>query len=67
MSKSERALFDQYLLELLADADRRNADLESQVRGLRAFAERADIRLLEIEEEVGRLREALRAAGSNKA
>jgi hypothetical protein len=63
MSESGRALFEQYLLHLLADAEERNLDLESKVRDLAAFAEKANIKLSEIEEEVGQLREALRAAG----
>jgi len=67
MSEGGRALFEAYLLHLLADAEGRNLDLESKVRDLMAFADKANIKLSEIEEEVGQLREALRAVSSNKA
>lgn len=59
MSERGRKLFDQYILSLLADAEILNSKLEAGVEALKAAAEAADIRVSEIEEEVGDLSGAL--------
>ncbi len=59
MSERGRKLFDQYILRLLADAEILNSRLEANVEALKAAAEASDIRISEIEEEVGSLKDAL--------
>lgn len=59
MSERGRKLFDQYILGLLADAEILSSQLETNVAAFKVAAEASDIRMAEIEEEVGDLREAL--------
>jgi hypothetical protein len=62
MSERGRDLFDRYILELLAEAEDRNIALEAAVAGLKAAAVSSGVHVQEIEEEVGRIGNALNAA-----
>jgi hypothetical protein len=62
MSKRGQNLFDQYVVALLAESEDLNIALEAKVAGLKAAAAVSDVKLSEIEEEVGRLHNALDAA-----
>jgi hypothetical protein len=62
MSERGRDLFDRYILGLLADSNDLHVALEARVEGLRAAAALSDVRISEIEEEVGRLHDAIDAA-----
>jgi hypothetical protein len=59
VSDAGRDLFKVYILEALADADKRSGTIDDHVRELGARSTAADIRLHDIEEEVGQIREAL--------
>jgi hypothetical protein len=60
MSERGRNLFDQYIVGLLATAEFSTSQLEANCEALRSVADASDIRISEIEEEVGGLKDALR-------
>ena len=57
MTENWRCIYDQYVLELLAEGERRHSEMEQQIRVLNAFAEATVIKLSDLENEVERLRE----------
>lgn len=58
MSARGQELFNEYLLELLADAEKRADAIDAHIGELTARALAADIRMGEVEDEVGELRSA---------
>jgi chromosome segregation ATPase len=52
-------LFDKYIIGLLADAEVSSTQSDASVEALKFAADALDIRLSEIEEEVGGLKDAL--------
>ncbi len=58
MSERGRDLFDKYILALLADREDENVVLAARIAGLKAAAAVTNVRLSEIEEEVGQLHKA---------
>jgi prefoldin subunit 5 len=71
MSERGRNVFNQYVVGLVADAESESARLDANVEGLKRAAETAETRIIEVEEDIGALREALAArfdpAGSAEA
>jgi hypothetical protein len=59
MSEAGRKLFTEYVLELIADCKTKNDTIDAHIPELLARAAAADIRLNDIEEEVGLLQDAL--------
>ena len=60
-----RDLYDQYLLEQLAACEKRNFDVEEEVRKLKAFAAESGVKFSEIETELNHFRELLKKANMN--
>lgn len=61
MTERGRDLFDRYILSLLADANEQNVALEARVEELRVTTAALDVRMSKLEEEVGRLHDAIDA------
>jgi hypothetical protein len=59
MSERGRKLFNQYIVGLLADAENVSSQLEANVDALKIATIGSDLRLAEIEQEVGALSDAL--------
>jgi hypothetical protein len=59
MSDRGRNLFNQYILNLLADSETQESRLDADVEALKVAAAASNIRVSEIEEEVGALEVAL--------
>jgi hypothetical protein len=65
LSELWRKLYDQYLLELLAESERRGVDMEHEVSKLKGFAAEAGLKFSEIQDEIEHLRNTLRNANAN--
>ncbi len=59
MTGAGRELFGEYILEVLADCEKQEITLAAHIRELDARAAATDVRLSEIEEEVGELHDAI--------
>jgi hypothetical protein len=59
MSDRGRELFNQYIINLLADSETQESRLDADVEALKVAAAASNIRVSEIEEEVGALEVAL--------
>ena len=59
MTEAGRKFFDEYVLELLADTEKKSEVADVYITEIVAHAAANDIRLSDIEEEVGQLHDAL--------
>ena len=59
MTQKGRECFDNYLLGLLNDADARETELEIHLNQLIEQAKAADVRIADIEKEVGKINDAI--------